>query len=186
MRRFKHCQFRLYSCMGSMAREKGVYTTTVHCGKPSFLGQATDSEFTEQIKAMVYTLLLGKQRKRQHAIGPERRVYTTEASFPGWWCILFSSIVWIWMFSLCFYTVFNNQDGKSSLKLKFLGRIFLGHQGPRRPDIPDPDPGMSRTKTLCKVPFPVVDRAWQGCPAIWVGTSRDQKSFMHEDSALVP
>ena len=68
----------------------------------------------------------------------------------------------------------NYQEGKSSLKLKFLGRIFLGHQGPTRRDIPGPGPGMSRTKTLCKMPFSVVfDR-----DAIWVSMSRDRKNFM--------
>ena len=52
--------------------------------------------------------------------------------------------------------------------------MFIGHQGPRCRDIPDPGPGMSRTKTLCKAPFSVVfDREWPGCPAIWVGTSQD-------------
>ena len=29
---------------------------------------------------MVYTILMGKQRKRVYTIGPERRVYTIEAS----------------------------------------------------------------------------------------------------------
>ena len=29
------------------------------------------------------------------------------------------------------------QEGKNSLKIKLLGRIFLGYQGPRRRDIPD-------------------------------------------------
>ena len=29
------------------------------------------------------------------------------------------------------------QEGKNNLKIKFLGRIFLGHQAPRRRDIPD-------------------------------------------------
>ena len=50
------------------------------------------------------------------------------------------------------------------------------------PQSPDPSPGMSHTKTLCKVPFSVVlDRDWPGCPAIWVGTSRDRKHFMQEN-----
>ena len=48
-------------------------------------------------KAMVYTIFLGKQGKKVYAIGPERRVYTIEASdpekkkggFPRYWCILF-------------------------------------------------------------------------------------------------
>ena len=31
----------------------------------------------------------------------------------------------------------HSQEGKNSLKVKFLGRIFLGHKGPRRRDIPD-------------------------------------------------
>ena len=35
----------------------------------------------------------------------------------------------------------------NSLKIKFLGRIFLGYQRPTRRDIPDPGPGMSRTHT---------------------------------------
>ena len=38
---------------------------------------------------------------------------------------------------------------KKALKRKSLGRIFLGHQGPTRRDIPDPGPGMSWAKTLC-------------------------------------
>ena len=68
---------------------------------------------------------------------------------------------------------------KNSLKIKFLGGIFLGHHGPTGRDITDPGPGMSWTKTLCKAPFSVVlAREWPGCPAIWVGTSRDQKNFM--------
>ena len=29
------------------------------------------------------------------------------------------------------------QEGKNSLNIKFLGGMFLGHQGPRRRDIPD-------------------------------------------------
>ena len=70
------------------------------------------------------------------------------------------------------------RTGKSSPKIKLLCRIVLGHQGPRRRDIPDPGPGMSWTRTLCKAPFSgalsvVLDRKWPGCPAIWVGTSRD-------------
>ena len=31
---------------------------------------------------MVYTIFLGKQGKRAYAVGPERRVYTIEASDP--------------------------------------------------------------------------------------------------------
>ena len=46
------------------------------------------------------------------------------------------------------------QDAKQP-KDKFWGRL-VGHQGPTRWDIPDPGPGMSQTKTLCKAPFSVV------------------------------
>ena len=60
------------------------------------------------------------------------------------------------------------QDRKNSVKIKFLGGIFLAHQGSACRDIP----GMSRTKTLRKAPLSVVlDREWPGCPAIWAGTS---------------
>ena len=45
---------------------------------PSFLGLSPDPEVTEQKKAMVYTIFLGKQGKRVYTIGPERRVYTIE------------------------------------------------------------------------------------------------------------
>ena len=31
----------------------------------------------------------------------------------------------------------SKQEGDSSLKIKVLGRMLLGHQGPRRRDIPD-------------------------------------------------
>ena len=55
------------------------------------------------------------------------------------------------------------------LNIKILSRIFLGHQGPTCQDVPEPGPGMSRTKTLCKAPFSVIlDGEWPGCPAIWV------------------
>ena len=48
-----------------------------------------------------------------------------------------------------------HQDSKFP-KIQFLGWIFLGHQGSRRRDIPEPGRGMSRTKTLCKAHFSVV------------------------------
>ena len=57
--------------------------------------------YTEQKKAMVFTIFLGKQGKRVYAIGLERRVYTIEpqtrkkrkkGGFPQWWCILSSSL----------------------------------------------------------------------------------------------
>ena len=38
-------------------------------------------------------------------------------------------------------------------KDRVLGRMFLGHQGPRRWNMPDPSPGMSRTRALCEVLF---------------------------------
>ena len=79
-----------------------------------------------------------------------------------------------------------DQFGKNSLKVEFLGRIFLGYQGPTRRDIPDPGPGISRTKTLRKVPVSVVlDTEWPGCPAIWVGTCRDQKHSRQHSFGLM-
>ena len=80
---------------------------------------------------------------------------------------------------------------KNSLKkIKFLGGIFLGHKGPRRQDIPDPGPGMSRTKTLCKAPFPVVldsemarmsrdlgQESDSGRPGIWGSRLGSQKEL---------
>ena len=67
-------------------------------------------------------------------------------------------------------------------KDRVFGQDILGHQGPTRRDIPDPVPEnrMFWTKTLCKAPFSVVflsDKEWPGCPAVWVRTSRDQKTF---------
>ena len=44
--------------------------------------------------------------------------------------------------------------------------MVLGHQGPRCRAIPDPDPGISWTRTLCKAPG--LDKECPGCPAIWV------------------
>ena len=42
----------------------------------------------------------------------------------------------------------------------------------RRRDIPNSCPGT--TKTLCKAPFSVaLHQKWPGCPAVWVGMSRD-------------
>ena len=55
-----------------------------------------------------------------------------------------------------------HQVDKNSLKIKFLGEIFLGHHGATRRDIPAPGPGMSWAKTLCKEPFSVVLEFRQG------------------------
>ena len=44
-----------------------------------------------------------------------------------------------------------------------LGRIFLGHQGPPRRNM--------------QGPLSVFQREWPGYPAIWAGTSRDQKKL---------
>ena len=41
-----------------------------------------------------------------------------------------SRMVTLWSVKTC-------QEAKNSLKIKFLGRMFLGHQGPRRRNIPD-------------------------------------------------
>ena len=73
-----------------------------------------------------------------------------------------------------------------TIKIKVFGRISLGHRGPACRHIPDPDPGLSRTKTLCKAPLSVVvDREWLECPAIWVGTSRDQENFTRKNIGLI-
>ena len=63
-------------------------------------------------------------------------------------------------------------------KDKVSGRIFLGHQGPRRRYVPD-------KKTLCKWPFFCCFREWRGCPGIWVGTSRIWKNFTQENFRLI-
>ena len=52
-----------------------------------------------------------------------------------------------------------------SLKKKFSSGIFLGHEGPRRRDIQD-------KSSMQGAFFVVLDTAWPGCAAIWVGTSR--------------
>ena len=49
--------------------------------RPSFLGLSPDPEVTEQKSYGVYHVL-AKQGKRLYTIGPERRVYTIEASDP--------------------------------------------------------------------------------------------------------
>ena len=55
------------------------------------------------------------------------------------------------------------------LKIEFLGRIFLGHQGPRhRTSLTLPWDVLD--KTLCEAPRSVVlDREWSGCPAFGSG-----------------
>ena len=49
-----------------------------HRGTPLFSVCRRTLIVTEQKKAMVYTIFLGKQGKRVYTIGPERRVYTIE------------------------------------------------------------------------------------------------------------
>ena len=72
---------------------------------------------------------------------------------------------------------------KNRPKDAVFGQEFLGHQGTTRWDIPDPGPGLSGIPTLCKAPYSaILDRKWPGCPAIWVGTFRDQRKFMQENS----
>ena len=49
------------------------------------------------------------------------------------------------------------RKGKKSLKIQFLGRMFLGHPGPRCRDILD--------KAFMRVAFfCCLDREWPGCP----------------------
>ena len=77
------------------------------------------------------------------------------------------------------------QDRKKSLKIEFLGRTSLGHQGPTRQDLPDPGPVMSRTKSFFKAPFTVVlGREWSGYPAIGSGRPGIRKTFQ-ENCGLV-
>ena len=46
--------------------------------------------------------------------------------------------------------------------------------------------GAEMPAKLCKAPFSVVlEREWPGCPAIWVGTSRDRKKFMQDNFGLI-
>ena len=57
------------------------------------------------------------------------------------------------------------QEAKNSLKIKFLGRIFLGHQGPRCRDIPD--------KNFMQVALCCCFRQGvEGMSRDWGGTSR--------------
>ena len=53
------------------------------------------------------------------------------------------------------------QVRKNSLNIKILGRIFLGHQGPKRRDIPD----KNFMQVACFSCF-IKDREWPGCPGI--------------------
>ena len=60
---------------------KKFFLHTIH--HPSSLDLSLDHEVTEQKNAMLYTLTVGKQAKRVHTIGLERRLYTIEASDPA-------------------------------------------------------------------------------------------------------
>ena len=79
-----------------------------------------------------------------------------------------------------------SQDRTNSLKINF----WAGYSW----DIRDPHVGISLTPVLgcpgqklyARCLFLVVlDREWPGCPAIWVGTSWDQKNFMQENFGLI-
>ena len=59
------------------------------------------------------------------------------------------------------------KDRRNSLKMKFLGRTFLGHQRPRYQDISDPGPRMSQTKTFFAM------RLFSVVPDGMAGMSRD-------------
>ena len=69
------------------------------------------------------------------------------------------------------------QERKSSLSIKFLGRIFLGHQRPRRRDYPG--------QQLYASGLFLCFREWPGCPVIWVGMSWIWKNFMQENFGLI-
>ena len=69
---------------------------------PSSTGLSPDPKVTEQQRAMVYTISLGKQGKSAYSIGSERRVYTIGPQTPEkkkgrflvrWWCILLPSLL---------------------------------------------------------------------------------------------
>ena len=73
----------------------------------------------------------------------------------------------------------------NSLKRKCFGRDIPGTSRTHTPGYPRAQPWMSRQRLLRKVPSSfVLDRSWPGCPAIWVGTSRDEKNFMQENFGL--
>ena len=65
--------------LGTATEEKGVYTTTV---APLLSRSVARLRGHRANQATVYTIFLGKLGKRVHNIGPERRVYTIEASDP--------------------------------------------------------------------------------------------------------
>ena len=62
-----------------MPRKKSIHH---HRGTPPFPVCRPTPRSQSKKEAVVYTLLLGKQGKRVYTIGPERRVYTIEASDP--------------------------------------------------------------------------------------------------------
>ena len=75
----------LHSVLVSLARlsqRPGKKEYTPPPWHPPFPGLSPDPEVTEQKKAMVHTIFLGKQGKRVYTVGPERRVFTIEASDP--------------------------------------------------------------------------------------------------------
>ena len=68
---------------------------------------------------------------------------------------------------------------------KVLGRIFPGHHGPTRRDIPDPGPGMSWTKTLCKAPFVCFIQGMAAISRDFARDFPDQNNFMQENYGLI-
>ena len=79
------------------------------------------------------------------------------------------------------------QKGKNSLNIKFSGTLFLGYQGPNVGISLTPTLGCPGQKLYARGPCLsiVLEREWPGCPAIWVGRSRDQKNLMQENVGLI-
>ena len=69
----------MHATLLCLSRGKRVYSTTV----APLLSRSVARGRGHKVKeAIVYTIVLGKQGKRVYTIGPERRVYTIEASDP--------------------------------------------------------------------------------------------------------
>ena len=76
------------------------------------------------------------------------------------------------------FCVQNAPEGPHEDSHESVERIFLGHQEPTPRDILDAGPGMSRTNTLCKVPFWFSTRNGRDVPRFGSGRPWDQKNFM--------
>ena len=196
-----HCDLRVRWKVASDLRFRAVISEPKTCSFCGISGNLAPST-RKSLAIAIVRFWCAKDFIRPYILMMLEDVTSTWACFHLWarqnfW---FFAVVTVLFFStlvkLYFVWFPYFQDGKSSIKIEFLGRIFLGPgtSGTHTSGYPWCRPWDVRDKALCKAFFCYFRASeWPGCPAIWVGMSQDRiefpwflRKFLAANDSLVP